>query len=769
MSEAVAPAPVPKSPRRRRLLIAVGLAGGAMVVGGALFYSPRDRLRKPATLAALSATTTFNAWVRIGSDGAVTVLVARQEMGQGITTALPMLVAEELDCDVAQLRFEQAPVDAVYANATLLADGLPFRPDDNGWVAGLARLTQYRIAELLGVQTTGGSTSVRDAWTVLRHAGAAARSQLVAAAARRWGVPAAECSTDRGRVLHASGNRSLGYGELALEAAQIPPARNVPLKDPRAFRLIGKSQARLDIPQKTEGTAPYAIDVRLPGMAYAAITHCPVFGGVLKRVEAGKVTQMAGVRAVVELPQTSTSAAAVAVVADSWWRARNALAALEISWDGRTHASLGAAAQRASYAELLANGKAREYERIGDAKAILDSSKRRVEATYFVPYLAHATMEPMNCTALVKDARCEIWVGNQAPTIARWMAGKAAGVASEQVTVHTPFLGGGFGRRAEMDVVVEATTIAARIPGTPVQLIWSREEDLQHDTYRPMAMAQFRCVLDDSGALAAWHNRIVSQSCTQNFTARLLPAAASDLMKDKTTSEGAYDLAYSMPNRLVEHVLAEQPVPVGFWRSVGHSYNAFFVESFLDEVAHAAGKDPLQFRLAMLAGSPRHRRVLETAARAAGWGTPLARKGAGRGIALAESFHSIVAQVAEVEIVAPGTVQVRRVVCAIDCGRAINPDTVIAQMESGIVFGLTAALYGEITLKDGRVEQANFPSYDMVRMADCPAIEVHIVESGWEHLGGVGEPGTPPIAPAVANAVFAATGRRVRDLPIRLA
>jgi isoquinoline 1-oxidoreductase beta subunit len=377
-------------------------------------------------------------------------------------------------------------------------------------------------------------------------------------------------------------------------------------------------------------------------------------------------------------------------------------------------------------------------------------------------------MEPMNCTALVKDGRCEIWAGNQAPTLARWKAAAAAGLETENVTVHTPFLGGGFGRRAEMDVVVEAATIAARLPGTPVQLIWSREEDVQHDAYRPMAMAQFRCALDPAGAIAAWHNRIVSQSCTKGFTGRLLPAAASDVMKDKTTCEGAFDLAYAMPHRLVEQVLAEQPVPVGFWRSVGHSYNAFFVESFLDEVAYAAGKDPLAYRLAMLGGAPRHRRVLETAARAAGWGTPLPGKNQGRGIALAESFHSIVAQVAEVEVDGDA-VRVRRVACAIDCGRAVNPDTVAAQMESGIVYGLSAALHGQITLKRGRVEQANFPDYDVVRMADCPAIEVHIVESGWEHLGGAGEPGTPPIAPAVANAVFAATGRRVRELPIRLA
>jgi isoquinoline 1-oxidoreductase subunit beta len=740
-----------------------------MVVGGALFYAPRDRLRRPAGFAAPAGSSAFNAWLSVGPDGAVTVFVPRQEMGQGITTALALLVAEELDCDVARLRFEQAPVDAVYANATMLADGLPFRPDDDGWLPQVLRHTQYKVAELLGVQATGGSTGVRDAWIVMRHAGAAARSQLVAAAAKRWSVAAGECRTEGGRVLHAASNRALGYGELAIEASQLEPARNVPLKDPGTFRLIGKSKPRLDIPQKTEGTAPFAIDTRMPGMMYAAIAHCPVFGGTLKHVDSAKASRMQGVRAIVELPATSASAAAVAVVADSWWRARNALAALEASWDTGAHGALDSAKQSAAYAGLLANGKGREYERIGDARSVLGSAGARVlEATYSVPYLAHATMEPMNCTALVKDGRCEVWAGNQAPTLARWVAGKTAGIASEKVTLHTPFLGGGFGRRAEMDVVIEAVMIAARVPGTPVQLIWSREEDLQHDVYRPMAMARFRCALDASGTIAAWHNRIVSQSCTQGFTSRILPAAASDLMKDKTTSEGAYDLAYAMPNRLVEHVLAEQPVPVGFWRSVGHSHNAFFVESFLDECTHAAGKDPLQYRIAMLGGAPRHRRVLEAAARAAGWGTPLAGKNQGRGIALAESFHSIVAQVAEVEVDA-GNVRVRRVSCAIDCGRAVNPDTVAAQMESGIVYGLSAALHGKITLKGGRVEQANFPDYEVVRMADCPAIDVKIVESGWEHLGGVGEPGTPPIAPAVANAVFAATGRRVRELPIRLA
>ena len=761
----------PKSRLRRRLLVAAGATGGALVVGGWLFYRASDRLRRPAALADLPGTHAFTAWLRIGADGVVTVLVPRQEMGQGITTALPMLVAEELDCDLDRVRFEQAPVAPVYANATMLADAVPFRPDDQGWLARVARLSQRRFAELLGVQATGGSSSVRDAFPVMRQAGAVARAMLVAAAAKRWGVAPAECTTAGGAVRHVPSGRKLGYGELAAEAAALPLPAGARPKDPAAFRLLGRSQPRLDTAAKCDGSAQFGIDVRLPGQLYAAILHCPVFGGSLKSAGSDRATRMPGVRAVIELAATSTTAAAVAVVADGWWRAQAALDAVEVTWDEGAHASLDSAQQRKAYAALLAEGKARAYEDTGDAGAVLAKAQRLVEADYEVPYLAHATMEPMNATALVKDGRCEIWVGNQAPTLVKWFAAKGANVSSDAVTVHTPFLGGGFGRRAEMDVTVEAAAIAARLPGVPVQLIWSREEDMRHDVYRPMALARLRCALDASASIAAWHHRIAGQSCTQSLTSRLLPAAASDAMKDKTTAEGAFDLPYAMPNRRVEHVLAQQPVPVGYWRSVGHSYNAYFAEAFLDEVARAAGKDPFEFRRAMLGGAPRHRRVLEAAAKLGGWGTPLAAAPglrAGRGIALAESFHSIVAQVAEVEVDAKGAVRVRRIACAVDCGKAVNPATVVAQMESGIVFGLTAALYGEISLKGGRVEQGNFDDYPMLRLQDCPAIAVEIVESGWQHLGGVGEPGTPPVAPAVANAVFAATGKPVRRLPIRL-
>jgi isoquinoline 1-oxidoreductase beta subunit len=553
----------------------------------------------------------------------------------------------------------------------------------------------------------------------------------------------------------------------------LPIPQNAPLKDPARFTLLGKPQARLDAAAKVDGSAQFASDVRLPGMLYAAIAQCPVFGGALKSFDEAKARARPGVKGVFALPASSTSAAAVAVVGETYWQAQTALAGLAIVWNEGRHAAHDSEIQRKRYLELLGAGKARVYETTGDVDAALAAPAQTVAADYFVPYLAHAMMEPINCTALVRgDRTCEIWVGSQAPTLVRWFAAKAAGIDSERVTVHTPFLGGGFGRRTEMDGVTQAVLLAAKLPDTPLQLIWSREEDIQHDVYRPMAAARFRAALDREGNIVGWHNRVVGQSCTGGLTARLLPAAASDMMKDKTTVEGAFDLPYAMPSRRVEHVLTHEPVPVGFWRSVGHSYNAFFTECFVDECAHAAGKDPYAYRRAMLAGAPRHRKVLEVAAEKAGWGAalPEGRKGAarGRGIALAESFHSIVAQVAEVEIV-DHIPRVRRVVCVIDCGFAVNPSTVVAQMESGIVFGLSAALYGEISIANGRVEQSNFHDYDVLHMPDAPAIEVHIVNSGIEFLGGVGEPGTPPIAPAVCNAIFAATGKRVRALPIRLA
>jgi len=757
----------PRSKLRRRFLITAGVLGGGMALGVWSFYRERDRLTPPGSLRAGEGEAVITAWIRIAADGTVLVQVPRQEMGQGVTTSLPLLVAEEMDANPAQVGFEQAPVDTVYANATMLGDAPPFRPDDSGWVAGIARLTQSRFGELLGIQATGGSTSVRDAWEPMRRAGAAARGMLVQAAAARFGVPAAECTVENGIVSHAASGKRAGFGELAAEAAKLPIPRDVTLKDPAGFKLIGRSQPRVDLPAKVDGSAGFGMDVRLPGQLYAALVQCPVFGGGIQRLDATKALQRPGVKAVIDLPATSTSAAAIVVVAEHYWQAHTALIDVDVAWDEGPAAQHDTAEQRKRYEALLDSGKGREYDAAGNPEHGFAAPPRLLAADYFAPYLAHAAMEPLNCTARVEPGvSCEVWVGNQAPTLVKWFAAKAAGLDSDNVTVHTPYLGGGFGRRTEVDVVMQAVMTASRMPGVPVQLIWSRQEDVQHDMYRPMAAARFRAAMDTAGNVTAWHARIVGQSPTGSITARLLPAAASDLMKDETTVEGAYDLPYTLPHRRTEHVLTHEPVPVGYWRSVGHSYNAFFAESFIDECAHAAKQDPFEFRRRLLNDAPRHRKVLETAAEKAGWGRPLLA-GVGRGIALAESFHSIVAQVAEVEV-RDGRPRVRRVVCAVDCGLAVQPDTVAAQMESAIVFGLTAALHGEITVKDGRVQQSNFPDYPMVLLANTPQIEVHIVASGIEHLGGVGEPGTPPVAPAVCNALFALTGKRVRSLPIRL-
>lgn len=757
----------PKSKWRRRFLITSGVLAGGLALGVWRFYRERDRLRAPAGLQARDGEAIFTAWLKIAADGTVLVQVPRQEMGQGVTTALPLLVAEELDADPSRLRFEQAPIDAVYANATMLADGVPFRPDDSGWLAGAARLTQHKFGELLGIQATGGSTSVRDAWEPMRRAGAVARAMLVEAAAARFAVPAGEITVDNGVAAHAASGKRASFGELAADAARLPVPDDAPLKDPARFKLLGHTQARLDIPAKTDGSAQFAIDVRLPGQLYAAIAQSPVFGGSVQRVDATKAQQRPGVRAVLDLPATSTSAAAVVVVAERYWQARSALAEVEIVWDEGPHARHDSEEQRKRYAALLDSGAAREYDAAGTPEHGFAAPPRLLNADYFAPYLAHAAMEPINCTARVKPGvSCEVWVGNQAPTLVRWFAAKASGLDSDQVVVHTPYLGGGFGRRTEVDVVMHAVAAAARVPDVPVQLIWSRAEDTQHDMYRPMAAARLRAAMDTAGNVTAWHARVVSQSPVGAITARLLPAAASDMMKDKTTVEGLYDLPYVLPHRATEHVLTHEPVPVGFWRSVGHSHNAFFAESFVDECAHAAQQDPFEFRRRLLQAAPRHRQVLETAAERAGWGSALP-PGVGRGIALAESFHTIVAQVAEVEL-RDGRPRVRRVVCAIDCGFAVQPDTVVAQVESAIVFGLTAALYGEITVQNGRVQQSNYHDYVLLGLADTPRIEVHIVDSGVEHLGGAGEPGVPPIAPAVANALFALTGKRIRELPLRL-
>ncbi len=751
---------------RRGLLITGAVVGGGLLLGvGALTrpLSRDEKLGRAEQFRPQADQIGLNAWVKIRPDGQVIVALPRAEMGQGVQTALAMLVAEEMDADWSQVQTEQAPPERVYANTALLLNVLPIDGEDQSLGARLARRTLMRAGHALSLQLTGGSSSIRDAWEPMRLAGAAARSMLLQAAAKRWGVPVADCQVASGVVLHEASGRRAGFGELAAEAAKFAPPDELATKPASAYKLIGKPVPRLDIPAKVDGSAVYGIDVQPEGLLYAAIRQCPVFGGGVAGYDAQALRSKRGIVDVVTLAEHG----AVVVLANSFWRARSALESLEIRWDEGPNAQLDSAQIRGQLQTALQGEGGFAFRDIGDARSRLaQGGAKKLEAVYEAPFLAHAALEPINCSAQYKDGALTLWCSTQVALLARWKAAQAAGIPIEQVTLHVPYLGGGFGRRLEVDMVEQATRIALRTQGQAVKLVWSREEDMQHDMYRPVAMASFAAVLDEQGRPAAWLNRVAAPSVGLATSERLMPAFASD-MPDKNQAEGAFDLAYAVPNLRVQQLRVKTPVPVGYWRSVGHSYNAFFTEGFIDELAHLAGQDPVAYRLALLADKPRHRAVLQLAAETAGWSQPLP-KGRARGVAVHESFGGWCAQVAEVSLGEGGQPRVERVVCVIDCGIVVNPDTVRAQMESAIVFGLSAALYGEITIKGGRVEQSNYPSQEVLRMAQMPKIEVHIVRSS-APPGGVGEPGTPPIAPAVANALFALTGKRLRRLPLRAA
>ena len=712
-------------------MVGAGLAVPAVLSGcGASEQSPQA-----------DAPFAPNAWVRIKSDGSVIIVLDRSEMGQGVATGLPMLVAEELDADWASVNVEQAPANAAYFNPAFK-----------------------------GNQVTGGSASMRAAWQPMREAGAKARAMLVTAASKQWGVPVETCRTQRGLVLHEESGRRLSYGDLADAAGKLPVPEKVPLKDAKDFRLIGQSVARVDTPGKVAGTAQFGIDVRLDGMLTATVIRCPVFGGKVAGFDATKAKTVPGVKHVVQIDS------GVAVVADSYWSAMKGRDAVLATWDEGAAKALTSEALRARFKDL-AKGKAVEARSAGNVETAL-ADARPVEAEYELPFLAHATMEPQNCTADVRTDRCVIWAPTQfqagdpmfAGGGARGVAMQITGLSREKIEVHTTQLGGGFGRRLESDFVVEAVQLSKAV-GAPVKVVWTREDDMQHDVYRPMSYHKLSAGLNAAAEPVAWRHRVVAPSIISRFIPGWLPQFVVNMLPpmkggiDEGSVEGARDHPYAIPNQLVEWVKADTPVPIGFWRSVGFSFNSFVVESFVDELADAAKQDPFEFRRKLLAASPRHKAVLELAARRAGWSESLP-PGHFRGIAVARSFLTYVAQVAEVSI-DDGQVKVHRVVCAVDCGQVVNPGIVEAQMQSAINFGLSAALYGEITLQDGRVVQSNFHDYPVLRMQEAPAIEVHIVPSH-EPPTGVGEPGLPPIAPAVANAVFAATGKRIRTLPVRV-
>lgn len=740
---------------RRKFLIAGGLVGGGLAIGFGFGDDTPDKAALEATTS--SSEFALNAWIKISKSGAITVAVPQAEMGQGVYTALAMLVAEELEVDFASVTPEMAPLAPVYVNAIALMDSLPFSDGHHNGEATVGAWGMRKVAGMLGVQATGGSTSVRNAWDPMQKAGAMAREMLIKAAANQWNVPASECAAAKGVITHKASDKSASYGDLVEAASKLEIPDEIPLKASSARTIIGNSQPRVDIPAKVTGTATYGVDIDLPNMAYAAVQLCPVFGGTVASWDEQAILKMPGVIKAVRFET------GVAVIANSFWRAKKAVEALPVTFDEGRNATLSTDSIFSEFERQLASDEGRSYKDEGDAAEQISKASNVISATYKAPFLAHACMEPMNCTAKVGDNDVEVWMPNQAQTLVAWFAEKVADVPAENVTLHTPYLGGGFGRRLEVDLVVMAVTIAKELKGRPVKLIWTRENDVQHDMYRPAALANFKGTLDGSGNIDAWSNRVASPSVTRSFTKRLLPWADSD-MPDNTTAEGAADIPYQISNMLMEHVPTPIEIPVGYWRSVGHSYNAFFSEGFMDEMAWAAKKDPIAFRLNHLKEHADFTAVLKKLEEVSQWSTPLL-EGKGRGVALHESFGSIVGQVVEVTVSKDREISVDKVYCVVDCGTIVNPDTVKAQMESGIIFGLSAALFGEITIEKGRVVQENFPDYDMVRLSNCPQIEVYLAPSG-RPLGGVGEPATPPIAPAVTNAIFAATKTRIRELPL---
>jgi isoquinoline 1-oxidoreductase subunit beta len=720
MSEATAV--LARSSRRAFLKTAAATAAGLTI--GFHWSGPLSR-----ALADTSKDFAPNAFLRIAPDNSVTVIAKHLEMGQGTYTGLATIVAEELDADWAQIRVESAPADASkYAN---LAFGT--------------------------IQGTGGSSAMANSWMQLRNAGATARAMLVAAAAAEWNVPPASLTIERGVVRHAPSNRQATFGDLAAKAASQPAPDKVALKDPKDFKLIGQKLPRVDIPGKTNGTARFTIDVTFPNMLVAVLQRPPLFGATAKSFDATATKAVPGVVDVLQVPR------GVAVVAKSFWAAKLGRDALKVAWDDSKAEKRSTAAIMAEY-RTLAEQPGKPARKEGDAAAALKGAAKLITATYEFPYLAHAPMEPLDAVVKLDADSCEIWCGDQFQTVDQGNAAATAGLKPEQVKIHTLLAGGSFGRRANMgsDYIVEAVSVAKALGanGIPVKLQWTREDDIRGGLYRPLYLHRLEAALDNNGQLVGWQHRIVGQSIIAGT------AFAAVMVKDGidgTSVEGAANLPYAVPNMSVELSTTETGVPVLWWRVVGSSHTAYATEAFIDEIAHAAGKDPFAFRQAMLEHHPRHKAVLELAAKAAGWGSPLP-KGKGRGIAVAEAFGTYVAQVAEVTVAPNGKVKVDRVVCAVDCGTPINPDVITAQMEGGIGFGLGAALYGAITLKDGQVEQTNFDAYQVLRIDEMPKVEVHIVPSP-EAPTGVGEPGVAPVGPAVANAVFAATGKRLRVLP----
>ena len=688
---------------RRNFLRNTAAGAGGLLIG---FYLPS---RTP--LKAAASASKLNAFVHVGADDSVTLFIHKAEMGQGTVTSLSMLLAEELECDWKKIRTEFPGVSREYG----------------------------------AFQGVVGSASIRSSWDPLRKAGASAREMLIAAAAARWGVDRSECRAENNSVINTASGAKLSYGSLAEDAAKLHVPANVALKDPTQFRLIGKATRRLDTPSKIDGSATFGIDVRRPGMLYAVVARCPVFGGKVTGFDASKTKLVPGVKNVIQISN------GVAVLADNTWNAMEGRRALKIQWDEGPTAAMNSARLSGIFAEKIQQPGA-VARKEGDAAAAMGNAARRIDATYEVPFLAHAPMEPLNCAADVRADSCEMWASTQMQTSARDAAVKITGLKPENVQVHTEFMGGGFGRRGQVDFISEAVEVS-KAAGVPVKVTWSREDDLQQDMYRPASACRFWGALDAEG----WPVAVTARIACPPFGG-LRDGVA------RTGVEGVSTMPYDVANILCEYHAIDAGIPVNYWRSVGYSQNTFFMESFVDELAAAGGKDPVELRLRMLKKVPRLHAALELAADKAGWGKPVPA-GRARGVSVVNNVGSFTAQIAEVSATA-GKIRVHRVICAVDCGQVVNPAGVEQQIQSAIVFGLTAALKGGITIDHGRVEQENFHQYEVLRIDEMPVIEVHIVPSS-AAPGGIGEAGTPGIAPAVANAIFSATGKRVRQLPIR--
>ncbi|MEZ5489356.1 MAG: molybdopterin cofactor-binding domain-containing protein [Gammaproteobacteria bacterium] len=721
---------------RRSFLLSTATVGGGLLIGYAATRPSRHRLANDTL--AQEGQHYLTTWLRIDPDNRITVYVPHSEMGQGVHTSLAMMAADELDADWELVSPEQAPATDLFANGDLIT-GFASEFGVPAFLEPILAASSVKISQLVNLQTTGGSASVRFTGEHgMRKSGAAAREMLIACAAERWGVPAGECHTQLSHVHHNATGRSLTYGELAAAAALLEPPGNPRLKQPAEFTIMGKALSRADIPPKVNGSALYGIDAYSDDMLFAAIRISPVFGARLVSVDASEALARRGVKRVIELEDS------VAVVADNYWRAREALKLVKARFEQTENDNVSSADIFAQFDRDLTANEGKEDLEIGDTPTAMAQAADVIEASYKVPFLAHAPMEPMNCTVHFHDGKADVWTSTQDNLGVRGRVASVGGLNENDVTMHPVYLGGGFGRRLPFNWnMIDHATLIAREFDVPVKTVFSREDDMQQDYYRPAVASSFRAAFDAAGNVTAWENR---------FTGPI-------------QTPGAAHIPYGIGNQSIRVVESETHVPIAAWRSVDHSQQTFFTESFIDEVAHRTGQNPFQFRLALLAEHPRHRRVLEVAAQAAGYGQNLP-DGHAMGIAVQESFGSIAAEVAEVSIGRNGQPIVHKVTCAIDCGRTINPDTAEQQVESGILYGLSAALYGEITIEEGRVTQGNFPDYNSVRMAQTPEIEVHFVESG-EAVGGLGEPATPPISAAVANAIYVLTGQRVRELPFK--